>query len=239
MNIMNIINNINYNKKYTELLVDNNWTQKTKEKSRKLKENYKQYKKIDDFLYNEYNFLSILNIDSMDSVFMNIASNIDENTKECYDKFNYGRNFSKKIIQRGLQEKNNLSTLLYLGDLYNISFIINNIYNKKMILLNDNNNKKEIINYNNNVFSINTEDIKDIDKIKYDYENINDLKKILNCNINSLEIYKNNLKAISNYKLNELIKLADENKICIKDDNNKNKTKKQLYYEINKSLRNN
>jgi hypothetical protein len=108
-----------------------------------------------------------------------------------------------------------------------------------MILLNDNNNKKEIINYNNNVFSINTEDIKDIDKIKYDYENINDLKKILNCNINSLEIYKSNLKAISNYKLNELIKLADENKICIKDDNNKNKIKKQLYYEINKSLRNN
>ena len=237
---MNIMNNINYNKKYTELLVDNKWTQKTKEKSRKIKDNNnKQYKKIDDFLYNEYNFLSILNMDSMDSVFMNIASNIDENTKECYDKFNYGRIFSKKIIQRGLQEKNNLSTLLYLGDLYNISFIINDIYNKKMILLNDNNNKKEIINYNNNVFSINNEDIKDIDKIKYDYENINDLKKILNCNINSLEIYKNNLKAISNYKLNELIKLADENKICIKDDNNKNKTKKQLYYEINKSLRNN
>ena len=57
----------------------------------------------------------------------------------------------------GLQEKNNLSTILYLGDLYKIAFIINDKFNKKMILLSDNDYKKEVIDYNNNVFSLNNE----------------------------------------------------------------------------------
>jgi len=249
---MDIIQNIKYNKLYTSTIPDNEWTQNIKKRidntysdksesniSEKIKPTQnKTYKFIDDFIYNEFNFLSILNMDSMDTIIMKTAGNIDEDTDKYYNKYNYGRTFSKQLIQRGLQEKNNLSTLLYMGDLYNISFIIHDIQNNKKILLNDKNNKKEIIIYNNNRFSSGIVDENELDNLQYDYDDISYITKIMNCNINTLEIYKNNLKAISNYKIGDLTKIANENSIDLKDDKNKNKNKKQLYYEINKKLRN-
>ena len=248
---MEIIKNIKYDKKYTSKLPNNEWTQNIKNRLDNNTDNntdtpnklesisnkkHKTYKYIDDFIYNEFNFLSILNMDTMDTEIMKIAGNIDEDTDKYYNIYKYGRNFSKQLIQRGLQEKNNLSTLLYMGDLYNITFVIYDIENNNKIVLNDKNNKREVIIYNNNRFSSGT--IDDVNDLQYDYENIQNMKKILNSNVTTLEIYKNDLKAISNYKSGDLIKLAEENTINLKDKDNKNKNKKQLYYEINRKLRN-
>ena len=243
---MDIIKNIKYDKKYTSNLPNNEWTQNIKNRLDNNTDNNtdnklesisnKTYKYIDDFIYNEFNFLSILNMDTMDTEIMKIAGNIDEDTDKYYNIYKYGRNFSKQLIQRGLQEKNNLSTLLYMGDLYNITFVIYDIENNNKIVLNDKNNKREVIIYNNNRFSSGIFD--DVNDLQYDYENIQNMKKILNSNVTTLEIYKNDLKAISNYKSGDLIKLAEENNINLKDKDNKNKNKKQLYYEINRKLRN-
>ena len=41
-----------------------------------------------------------------------------------YDKFNYTTKFKSSLIQTGLQTPNNLSSLLYLGDIYNVTSVI-------------------------------------------------------------------------------------------------------------------
>lgn len=236
---MDILNNIKYNKNYTEKInhiYDDCTLFQNVKNTKNLRYNKKTYKYIDELLYKEFNYFSILDIDTIDSVFMNIASNIDENTDKYYNKFQYNNKFSKSLIQRGLQEKNNISTLLYLGDLYEISFVIHIVSNNKYILLNDNDYKKVIIDYNNSHFSINNDNNIDV-FYNYDIKTIKLLENIFNCNISNLNIYKNELKPISNYKVNELYELSKNHNIILYDNNGSKKNKTQLYYEINKKLR--
>ena len=64
-----------------------------------------------------------------------------------------------------------------------------------------------------------------------------DISKLsmINCNISNYDIYITYLKAISNYKLEELHKIAKENDIEILN-NGKRKTKSILYDEINEKM---
>ena len=52
-----------------------------------------------------------------------------------------------------------------------------------------------------------------------------------NIGIDSLTIYQTDMKAISHYKLSDLIEIAKKNNISVKI-NGKNKKKKDLYNEI-------
>ena len=73
-----------------------------------------------------------------------------------------------------------------------------------------------------------TNDFKDI---KYELS-IGGLDNIFNCNVKGIDIYKKYLKAISHYKMEDLIKIAEELNVEVKK-NGKKKTKKVLYDDIN------
>ena len=75
-----------------------------------------------------HNYCSLLDENDKD-VYMNqflieIASYIDEESQTYYDNFNYSKQFKPSNVQLGLQTPNNLTSLLYLSDLYGVSSII-------------------------------------------------------------------------------------------------------------------
>lgn len=236
---MEKFNNIQYNKRYTSDINESNYIQKinvnktcnnnntTKDKK------VKYYNNIEDILIYTYEYKSHLEKMSqlnIDAIKIEIASKIDENSEEYYNKYNYNcRKFNKNLIQRGLQEKNKLSTLLYLCDKYNINLYLINDSIKSKTLLSSNKilNKEDIyIKQINNKYTFGENN--------QNYCIVNDIKKIkeIDCDIKTKDIYINYLKAISNYKLEELQEIAKNNNIDIKFGN-KNKTKKALYEEIN------
>ena len=73
--------------------------------------------------------------------------------------------------------------------------------------------------------------LNDFEDIKYE-SSIGGLDNIFNCNVKGIDIYKKYLKAISNYKMEDLIKIAEELNVEVKK-NGKRKTKKVLYDDIN------
>lgn len=238
---MEKFNNIQYNNRYTSDINESNYIQKinaNKSCNNIIDKKVKCYNYIEDILIYTYEYKSHLEKMSqlnIDAIKIDIASKIDENSEEYYNKYNYNsRKFNKNLIQRGLQEKNKLSTLLYLCDKYNINLYLINESKKYKILLSSNklSNKEDIYikKYNNKYLILK-------DNILYDNKNytiINDIKYIdgIDCDIKTKDIYINYLKAISNYKLEELQEIANNNNIDIKHKN-KNKTKKVLYDEIN------
>jgi hypothetical protein len=234
---MEKFNNIQYNKKYTSDINESNYIQKinankncnnnTKDKK------VKYYNNVEDILIYTYEYKSHLEKMSqlnIDAIKIEIASKIDENSEEYYNKYNYNsRKFNKNLIQRGLQEKNKLSTLLYLCDKYNINLYLINDSIKSKTLLSSNKilNKEDIyIKQINNKYTFGENN--------QNYSIVNDIKKIkeIDCDIKTKDIYINYLKAISNYKLEELQDIAKNNNIDIKFGN-KNKTKKALNKKIN------
>ena len=60
-----------------------------------------------------------------------------------------------------------------------------------------------------------------------------ELHDIIDLNIDTLDIYNRYLKPISNYKIAELIEIANKNNIPIENDG-KRKLKQELYDEINR-----
>ena len=159
-----------------------------------------------------------------------ICSLIDEKGDEYYNKFSLNeKNLKTKVIQYSLQfsleNENLLSSLLYLNELYKKHFII--IYNDNYYETSLKNYSKDYILFKDDVYSF-TEfrDNLKVDKL----QNLpikNDLNKF-----NLIDFYDKKLKPISNYKLNELQDIAIESNLSIKK-NSKNKTKQDLYDEIN------
>lgn len=244
---MEKFNNIQYNKRYTQDIRESNYIQKTDvNKTNKTNKNVnikkeKMYNNIEELLIYTYEYKSFLDKMSqlnLEKIKIDIASNIDENSEEYYNKYNYNsRKFNKKLIQRGLQEKNKLSTLFYLCDKYNINLYLISESEKKKILVSSNKvvNKEDIYikKYNNKKYYI-VEEEENILFYSKNYTIVYDIKDIeeISCDIKNKDIYINYLKAISNYKLEELQEIAKNNNIDIKLCN-KSKTKKELYDEIN------
>lgn len=160
---------------------------------------------------------------------MKICSEIDENTFEKYDKFNYTKRImGKQKIQQGLQMKNMLSSLLYLSDYYQTHFVIlkgNHYYETSFKSKYD----KKYLCINNTSYQVRDDiQLSDYSKKSY-FEDTFEIEN--NIGIDSFAIYQTDMKAISNYKLSELIEIANDSKIQIKN-NGKNKKKKDLYTEI-------
>lgn len=225
---MNIFCDINYNNiaskikenKYTEA---NQINKVTKTSSDKRKNNSKSL--LDEiFTRNDIEFCnsSIKDI-YRDQIKIEIASKIDENSDQYYDCFNYKTNFSKKLIQSGLLKYNKLSSILYLSDLYKTNIVIHTIHDNKYICLSSKYSTTDVYSYDNNwTFNstINLDDIK--------YERYNKDHNYFDYDVKSLYIYNTTLKTINNYKMDELIEIANEKKIEIKKDGKK-LTKKELY----------
>lgn len=154
-----------------------------------------------------------------------------------YDNYNFNsKKFNKNLVSSSLQKMNNLSSILFYNEYYNINIIICNNINKKLQFYNSSCYPKYenlvFINYENNLFNF-------IEKPEsYSFSNIFDmnnsnyvLDSVINYDITDNLIFKSKLKSLSSYKVNDLIELAKEKNINLKN-NNKKKTKKELYDEL-------
>ena len=147
---------------------------------------------------------------------LEIADNV---TKD--EKFN--KSFSPKIIQAGLQNKNCLSSILYMNELYKINTIICN--RNKLYKTTHMDYPILLCEYKNNSWHY-------LDHIDVDVEyNPNvELPNIITQDTN-LMIFKSTMMPLSKYKVKEL------EEMCIKKNintmkNGKKKLKKELYEEL-------
>ena len=115
---MDLIKDIVYDKRYTDNNIDN-YTQHKIIKDDKTVKEIVACKSLEELLLYKYDYNSVLENEKayMDNRKIELASFIDEHTDKTYDNFNYDKRFSKNLIQRGLQENDTLSSVLYISDL--------------------------------------------------------------------------------------------------------------------------
>ena len=154
---------------------------------------------------------------------LEIASNVDV-------KDNYIRKFSLSIIQNGLQNKNNLSSILYLNEYYKVNCIIYNEDTNMVYQTSLKNYEKLYCIYKNNSWFPVNESIIETTKTSTD---IKELDKTLTFDIDDIYIYKPYLTSITKYKLKDLENIANEFSIPLVNASGKKKLKKQLYEDIN------
>jgi hypothetical protein len=224
---MDFLKNIKYTKKYVSFINDSKYIQSSNSIVNKIHDITNSYKTLEELIVYTYNHDSILNDNTqlyIDGYKLKLATDIDENTSEKYDNYKYSNKMKKKLIQNGLQKKDTISTILYLGDIFSIDIIIkiNNKYHK-------------LINKNRSVFYVEYKDKlwRSIDKCENTLnDSINELQSILDFNIKISDVYTKFLKSIHNYKLQELIDISEKYNIDT-HKNGKKKTKLELYNEIN------
>ena len=227
MSLLQLINEFNQECNFTESIQESNFTESIQNKKRMLK-----FNSLVECIFSNYDpmYQTIPNHEKnlyIKKLIMKICSEIDEKSKEYYDNFKFNSKVMKKNIiqnslQLSLQNKNTLSSLLYLNDYYKTHFVIlsNNCYFETC----SKNYKKDYILYQNHKYSFatlnNSYRLEDLSKIPLS----NDLKKG--------SIYQNYLGPLSKYKVNELKEIALELNLSI-TENGKSKTKQILYDEIN------
>lgn len=236
---MNLIKDIVYEKRYTDAIVESGYLQHKIIKDQgqiidKIIPKIISCKNLEELLLYKYDYNSVLenNNTYVEQRKIELADIIDEHTEKTYDNFNYDKSFSKKVIQRGLQERDTLSSILYICDLYDISIVLYDRQNDKYYKLYS--KEKTIIHvcYEHQSFRI-METPTELKHINYE-EKLDGITNILNLNIKDVFIYKKYLNPISNYKINELIDIAKELGVNIMK-NNKKMTKKSIYDAINLS----
>ena len=227
MSLLQLINEFNQECNFTESIQECNYTESIQNKKIILK-----FNSLIECIFSNYDpmYQTIPNHEKnlyIKKLIMKICSEIDEKSKEYYDNFKFNSKIMKKNIiqnsfQLSLQNKNTMSSLLYLNDYYKTHFVIlsNNCYFETCFK----NYKKDYILYQNHKYSFVTLNdsyrLEDLSKIPL----FNDLKKG--------PIYQNYLGPLSKYKVNELKEIALELNLSI-TENGKSKTKQILYNEIN------
>jgi hypothetical protein len=202
--------------------IDNECVKYTKkEMSEKYKSIYELILSIKD---NEY---QILEMKEKDKYVSDEKILLCSEADDKYNTYNFNKKISKSLICSNLQKykDNLLSLILFYNDYFKINLIIchDNKYYKSGLK----NFENIYIKYIKNgwiIQEMNSENIK--------YENILDLKYCIELDIKTNFIYNLYLKAISNYKVDELISIANELNIDL-NKNGKKKIKKELYDEIN------
>ena len=223
----------NKNNNYSKKIIRNKYTQDISKKiniePKKYdeKNNFKNiYELILSFKDNQYQILENSEKDKYTSdKKILLCSKVDDE----YDSYNFNKRvLSKSLICANLQKhKDNLLSLILF---YNDYFKIN------LILCHDDKYYKSGIKNFDNIYIEYTKNgwiIKDIN-FSYDiiYLNILELKYGIELDLKTNFIYNSYLKAISNYKSEELINIAKELNIDLMK-NGKKKVKKELYDEIN------
>ena len=148
-----------------------------------------------------------------------------------YDILNFNKKvLSKTTICSNLQKKNDmLSLILFYNEFYKINLIIYNKSSNKFYRSGLKNYDNIYITYDNKKWIIN----ENINNDGNNYSDINELSTILDIDMKTNFVYNSYLKTISNYKLDDLVIIANECNICLTNEKGKKKTKKELYEEIN------
>ena len=124
---MEFLKNINYSKKYCSIINQSKYTQSIQKVVNKVYDKTNSYKTLEEVIIYSYDHNSLLNDNTnlyIDQYKLKIASNIDENSKNFYDNYKYSKKMKKNLIQTGLQSKDNISSIIYLGDLFKIDIVV-------------------------------------------------------------------------------------------------------------------
>jgi len=151
---------------------------------------------------------------------------------ENFHKSKYISKFSKNLVSRGLQENNTLSSLLYLNIINQCNCVIYNKDTNKYYKTGLKDENLLCCEYRNNSWFSKDIELSDVKFSDIEFSDINDLKNILNFDIDTTMIFKGVLKSLGSYKMDELKGMAVELNIE-RQVNGKNKLKKILYDEIN------
>jgi hypothetical protein len=133
---------------------------------------------------------------------------------------------SKSKIQTGLLQDNCLSTILYLNNYYKTNCIIHNKQTNKYYQTGVRLYSPFVVTYHSDQWFLETNVPETIT-----FSSLTDLQTLITMDIETNEIYKTPLKAISNYKLSDLETLANQYNIELREGTKKKK-KKDLYEEI-------
>ena len=159
-----------------------------------------------------------------------LATEIDESTEKAYTRFNYSKLLKPSHIQQSLQLKNQLSSLLYLSDVYNVSSVVYIPRITKFIKTSQKTNRPTLtLVFDKGRFQEMKEEPTWSSYQEGSYE---DLGECFELDCKSLDVYKPYLHAISKYKITELQTIAKEIQVSV-DSLGKRKPKKQLYDDIN------
>jgi hypothetical protein len=151
---------------------------------------------------------------------LEIADNVTKNEK-------YNKNFSPKLIQTGLQNKNYLSSILYMNELYKVNTTVFNSITNKFYKTSYMEYPMLFCEYKNNTWHY----LEDVD-INQDtkFHQISELSDIITQDT-SMMIFKSTMLPISKYKVKDL------EDMCVKlnletSTNGKKKLKKELYDQL-------
>ena len=233
MNIVEMIQSINQDCNLSHQIKESRYIEKEIEETVEVKKEDIWYDSIDECIYHCCDtMISVLKSNEKEfyiqQLKIKICSGIDEK-KEKYETFNYNtRVMNRSRIQSALQDKNKLLSILYLSDYYQKHFVFiegDNYYETSLL-----NYSKIYIRCNKNHYCV-IDSIDDQLNKKDILMNCDDLLIDNSSNVKSLNIYKTEMKAISNYSLNELMTIAINLKVNVKK-NGKNKKKQEIYNDI-------
>lgn len=152
---------------------------------------------------------------------LNIVSNINVSSTYC-------REFNDSLINTGFQNKNYLSSILYLNEHYGINVIIFNKENNKYYKTTVKNKPKLFCKYKNNSWFIDN-----CPETEPEYsDDISELSNIITIDCSTI-IWKPGYFPINKYKLEELKDLCEKSGISLINESGKKKLKKQLYDDLN------
>ena len=145
---------------------------------------------------------------------------------------NYIKKWKTKLIQNGLQDSNNLSSILYLNEKYNVKTIIYNSETNEYYTTTLKNYEPIYCQYKNNSWHLIDSKNINYDSLKINNE-IKDLDSIIKLDIDTIMIHSSFLEALSKYKLSDLVTIAEKEGISMIDSKGKKKIKKVIFDEIN------
>jgi len=158
---------------------------------------------------------------------IDICTQIEVNKDEKYSNFNYNKKFSIRKIQQSLQgslrNEKFISSIYYLNDLYKTHFVIVDLNKKEYYETSFKNYPKKYLYCNDKKYYLS-------DNLDEGY--IQKEETIIFDNDISKNIYISYLKALGNYKIDELKKICDELNLSYYK-NNKIMKKKEIYDMIN------
>ncbi len=228
---MELLNSLKSEKKYCTDINNSEYVQRLCEYPKD-----KCYQDINNLFIDKFDpTCSILEDKEKDIYFiqrlLEIATDIDEKSKTHYINYKYSKNLKASTVQSGLQKPNTLTSVIYLGDLYNVTPVI--YIDALQVKVVSSLKTRENLNilYKDGTFMV----LDDVPEFKYG-EFIN-LQGCLELNIKNLDVYAIDMLPISKYKVSELTELAKKLDVST-EINGKNKIKKDLYKDLTVKLLN-
>ena len=214
---------------YSKKISVNKYTQDTYKKDEEIK--VKQYKSIYESLLSQKDVpYQILNDqekeDYVKQHLLELCNIVDSN----YETYNFNKKvLSKQKLCRNLQgNKNVLSSILFYNEYFKVNLIIMNESTGKLY-------KTGLKDYDKLYISCSDKKwvLHESSEDSSTYSDIGDLSSVIEIDMKDNFVYNTYLKAISNYKADDLTNIANELNVSLIKDNGKKKTKKELYDEIN------